>query len=89
MTKASGEDGRLAADYQFCSEWRKMSFNGHKYSIGEIVLFTSGAVGRPANGSYEVVRLLPPEGDDFQYRIKRAGESFERVAKESQLDHDA
>jgi hypothetical protein len=63
-----------------------MSFNGHKYSVGEIVLFTSGAVGRPANGSYEVVRLLPFEGDDFQYRIKRAGESFERVAKESQLD---
>ena len=33
-----------------------------------------------------VVKLLPTEGDDYQYRIKSSGEAFERVAKESQLD---
>ena len=41
---------------------------------------------RSAKGSYKVVKLLPSEGDDYQYRIKSSGEAFERVAKESQLD---
>lgn len=46
-------------------------------------------MGRPgATGSYKVVRLLPSDGEDYQYRIKSTGESFERVAKESQLDRD-
>jgi hypothetical protein len=35
-----------------------------------------------------VVKLLPLEGDEHQYRIKSASEAFERVAKESQLDRD-
>jgi hypothetical protein len=32
------------------------------------------------------LRDLPPEGSDFQYKIKSAAEPHERVAKESQLD---
>jgi hypothetical protein len=59
----------------------------HKYQVGEAVYFTSPTFGRAAtNGSYTVVKLLPSEGDDYQYRIKSSGEAFERVAKESQLD---
>jgi hypothetical protein len=61
----------------------------HKFSIGQTVYFTSGSMGRAGvNGSYKVVKLLPSDGDDYQYRIKSAGEAFERVAKESQLDRD-
>ncbi|HZL32135.1 MAG TPA: hypothetical protein VFC54_13900 [Pseudolabrys sp.] len=59
----------------------------HKYQVGETVYFTSPTFGRAAAiGSYTVVKLLPSEGDDYQYRIKSTGEAFERVAKESQLD---
>lgn len=59
----------------------------HKYHIGETVYYTSPSFGRTAaTGSYTVVKLLPSEGDDYQYRIKSSGEAFERVAKESQLD---
>jgi hypothetical protein len=59
----------------------------HKYQVGETVYYTSPSFGRAAaSGSYTVVKLLPSEGDDFQYRIKSSGEAFERVAKESQLD---
>ncbi len=59
----------------------------HKYRVGETVYYTSPTFGRAAaTGSYTVVRLLPSEGDDYQYRIKSSGEAFERVAKESQLD---
>lgn len=59
----------------------------HRYHVGDIVYYTSPTFGRAAaNGSYTVVKLLPSEGDDHQYRIKSTVEAFERVAKESQLD---
>jgi hypothetical protein len=61
----------------------------HKYSIGQAVRYTAGPFGRfGASGSFKVVKLLPAEGDEQQYRIKSEGEAFERVAKESQLDRD-
>ena len=59
----------------------------HKFQIGQTVLFTLRPIGHmAANDSYQVVRLLPSDGDDYQYRIKSAREAFERVVKESQLD---
>ena len=58
----------------------------HKFAVGETVYFTASNVSRPAaTGTYEVIRLLPTDGDDCQYRIKSATEAFERVARESQL----
>lgn len=59
----------------------------HKFRVGQTVLYTSSPVSRPgASGTYKVVKLLPSDGDDYQYRIKNSGEAFERVAKESQLE---
>jgi hypothetical protein len=59
----------------------------HRYRVGQAVFYTSSPISRPgASGSYKVVRLLPSDGDDYQYRIKNPGEAFERVAKESQLE---
>ncbi len=61
----------------------------HKFRVGQTVLYTSSPISRPgASGTYKVVKLLPSDGDDYQYRIKNPGEAFERVAKESQLEHD-
>jgi hypothetical protein len=65
----------------------EVPIRSHKYQVGETVYYTSPTFGRTAaTGSYTVVKLLPSEGDDYQYRIKSSGEAFERVAKESQLD---
>lgn len=65
----------------------EMPIRAHKYQVGETVYYTSPTFGRAAaTGSYTVVKLLPSDGDDYQYRIKSSGEAFERVAKESQLD---
>ncbi len=65
----------------------ELAIRAHKYRVGETVYYTSPTFGRAAaTGSYTVVKLLPSEGDDYQYRIKSSGEAFERVAKESQLD---
>jgi hypothetical protein len=59
----------------------------HRFSVGQTVFYTSSPISRPgATGSYQVVRLLPSDGDDYQYRIKNPGEAFERVARESQLE---
>ena len=59
----------------------------HKYDVGDIVYYTSPSFGRAAaTGSYTVVKVLPSEGEDHQYRIKNTEEAFERVAKESQLE---
>ena len=66
---------------------RTSALRSHKYRVGQTVFYTSSPVSRPgASGSYEVVRLLPSDGEDYQYRIKNPGEAFERVAKESQLE---
>jgi hypothetical protein len=59
----------------------------HKFQVGQTVYFTSGPVSRPgAGGGYQILKLLPSDGSDYQYRIKSPAEAFERVAKESQLD---
>ena len=61
----------------------------HKYKIGESVHYTSNVLRRfGAIGHFRVVKLLPAEGDELQYRIKSPSEAHERVAKESQLDKD-
>ena len=72
--------------------WREPAFSRmeralkHKYPVGATVYFTASNVSRPAaTGTYEVIRQLPSEGDDCQYRIKSSTEAFERVARESQL----
>jgi hypothetical protein len=66
----------------------EMPLKTHKYEVGQTVYYTSPTFGRTSSsGNYTVVKLLPSEGDDYQYRIKSSGEAFERVAKESQLDN--
>ena len=61
----------------------------HRYILGQAVRYTSGPFGRfGAGGSFRIVKLLPSDGEEFQYRIKNTEEAFERVAKESQLDRD-
>jgi hypothetical protein len=69
-------------------EGRRIALKEHKFQIGQTVYFTSRPIGHMSpNSSYEVVRLLPSDGADYQYRIKSAAEAFERVARESQLEY--
>jgi hypothetical protein len=71
------------------SDGRRALLKTHKFAIGQNVRYTAGPFSRSgASGSFKVVKLLPSEGDEQQYRIKSVGEAFERVAKESQLDRD-
>ena len=62
----------------------------HKFKVGQSVHYASGPFGRGgASDVYKVTQLLPPEGGDYQYRIKNADEPHERMVKESQLNRAA
>jgi hypothetical protein len=58
----------------------------HKFKIGQLVDYSSR---ESASGAYQITQLLPPEGADYQYRIKSAREPHERVAKEHELSRTA
>ncbi len=58
----------------------------HKFKVGQMVEFVSSGRGLAAsNRSYKILRLVPHEVGEHQYRIKTIAEAFERVAKESEL----
>ena len=58
----------------------------HKYSVGQKVSFRPGSGSLShLRGSYTIVRLLPSETRDWQYRVKCDHETHERVVLESQL----
>ena len=89
MNKNSAKKKALGERASMPAPVREAVSKTHKFHVGQAVYFTAGTMGRPgASGSYKIVKLLPSEGDDYQYRIKSPGEAFERVAKESQLDRD-
>ncbi len=58
----------------------------HKFKVGQSVNYAPGprAFFR-ARSVYKITQLLPPEGDERQYRIKSAEEPYERVVKETQI----
>ena len=57
----------------------------HKFQIGEAVTLRPAVNRNVPGGVYEVTKLLPHNGSEFEYRIKGASEEHERVARESEL----
>lgn len=58
----------------------------HRFNIGQRVRFNRGfPYTNASRGDYQVVRQLPDEKGEFQYRIKSTEENHERVASESDL----
>jgi len=61
--------------------------SGHKFKVGQTVSYLSGSRGRGSRGDeFKIMQCLPPQGGDYQYRIKSANEPHDRVAKESELE---
>lgn len=62
------------------------SVENHKFIIGQILFFSPGTFeAARSGGTFSVVRLLPPDGGDNQYRLKSVADGHERVVRESQL----
>lgn len=60
---------------------------GHKYKVGETVVFNpGGSYLAKTRGDYVVVRLLPTEGLGYQYRVKSVSDGHERIVREGQID---
>jgi len=58
----------------------------HKFTLGQKVKLYRSLRGVPLEGSiYEVTQKLPPENNDFQYRIRTLDGRVHRIAFESQL----
>jgi len=59
----------------------------HKFKVGQTVHFAGGLkYATNVRGTYKIVRLLPSESDDRQYRIQSAKDGHERVVRESELE---
>ena len=58
----------------------------HQFKVGQSLLFSPRQIGnRGGAQSCKVVRLMPIENGECQYRIKCNYDNVERIAKESQL----
>ena len=59
----------------------------HKFRVGQIVQFRPdrNEIAHAAKGPYEVIKQLPHNGREYEYRIKSAHEEHVRSATESQL----
>ena len=67
---------------------RNTNLATHRYAVGDTVHFTPARSDRssaPA-GSYRIIRLMPEDQGDQQYRIKSENDTHERTAGEGQLD---
>ena len=64
-----------------------MIIRTHRFKVGQTVHYTSGPYRSSWRGGvFKIMQLLPPQGGDYQYRIKSADEPHDRVVKESELD---
>jgi hypothetical protein len=60
--------------------------DGHKFTVGQTLFFSPNAFEDAAEkGAYCVVRLLPADSGDNQYRLKSVADGHERIVRESQL----
>ncbi|MCZ8150330.1 MAG: hypothetical protein O9325_21040 [Roseomonas sp.] len=58
----------------------------HGFVIGQSVELTPGRLdGNVPRGTYTILRLLPNDAADREYRVRNARDGHERVVRESQL----
>jgi hypothetical protein len=61
----------------------------HKFRLGQRVTLTISVLRHgAARGAYTIIKRLPERDGEFDYRIKSVAESYERVARESELRRD-
>ena len=58
----------------------------HGFSVGQSVEFFPGKyAGNVPHGLYTVLRQLPNDGADREYRVRHQRDGHERVVRESQI----
>jgi hypothetical protein len=58
----------------------------HSYAVGQRIEFVPGRFdGSAPSGTYTVLRQLPNDSTDREYRVKNTRDGHERVVRESQI----
>jgi hypothetical protein len=58
----------------------------HRFAVGQSIEFVHGRMeGTAPRGAYTVVRQLPNDAMDREYRVKNDRDGHERVVRESQI----
>jgi hypothetical protein len=79
-----------AAALRLASHAKERELPNSKFKVGQLVEFRPVRASLPASSrEYKILRLLPREGIEQEYRIKSASEIYERIAKESELSRRA
>ncbi|NKC33097.1 hypothetical protein [Falsiroseomonas selenitidurans] len=62
----------------------------HRYTVGQHIEFVPGRYdGSAPPGAYTVVRQLPNDAADREYRVKNSRDGHERIIRESQMRQSA
>ena len=59
-----------------------------RFRMGQTVRLVRSSLRTAADGEFKIVRSLPDDGGETQYRIKSVREPHDRVVKESDLRRD-
>ena len=57
-----------------------------KFNVGDTVILKLSIYQNISGGVCVVTKVLPDRNGEREYRIKSAGEKYERVARESELE---
>jgi hypothetical protein len=58
----------------------------HTFTVGQSIEFVPGRFdGSAPAGTYTIVRQLPNDSNDREYRVKNARDGHERIVRESQM----
>lgn len=58
----------------------------HSFAVGQSIEFVPGKFdGSAPGGMYTVLRLLPNDSTDREYRVRNVRDGHERVVRESQI----
>jgi hypothetical protein len=58
----------------------------HLYRSGQTVRLSRSPYRSSSAGDYKIIRQLPSNGGELEYRIKGLHEPYERVVRESELE---
>ena len=57
----------------------------HKFHVGHTVMLKPSISRNVPEGVYEVIKQLPHNGREYEYRIKSVSEEHQRIAGEGEL----
>lgn len=57
-----------------------------KFRSGQVVRLCRSPYRQSVAGEYKIIRSLPSEGGEIEYRVKSLREPYERVVKESEME---